>query len=82
MFPLLAWAPFGMPLLGFGIREIVIFWAIPTLVVLVHLPWNSTLSDLERRQWRRSLLIGGWGVALIYLCSQDRHFPTAPREDA
>jgi hypothetical protein len=67
-------------LLSAGVREIVVIWLVPAVVVFFHLGRNDALSDLERRQWRRQLLVGGWAVALIYLCSEDRRLPIQPSD--
>ncbi len=61
-----------------GMRELVIFWLVPTFVVLLHLGFTRSLSTVEKCLWRRSLLVGGCGVALIYLCSADRRMPPDP----
>ena len=80
LFRLLPWAPCLLVLLSGGVQQIVVLWLLPSALVLFHLAWNDSLSDLERRQWRRELLVGGWGVALIYLCAEDRHLPIHPAE--
>jgi hypothetical protein len=67
-------------LLSPGVREMVFLWLLPSAVVLFDLGRNDSLSDRERRQWRRHLLVDGWGVALIYLCAEDRHLPIHPAE--
>jgi hypothetical protein len=69
-------------LLSPGIREVVVLWIVPTIIVLLHLAWTKALSGEEKRQWRRHLLVGGWGVALIYLCSADKRIPAVRAEDA
>jgi hypothetical protein len=63
-----------------GIREAIVLWIVPSLVVLLHLAWTSALSAEEKRQWRRYFLVGGWAVALIYLCSEDKRIPSATAE--
>jgi hypothetical protein len=58
-----------------GMREILVFWVAPSLIAFVHIALNRSLSDADRRSWRRSLVVGGWAVGLIYLCSSDRSLP-------
>ena len=61
-----------------GVRELLILWLVPSLAALLHLGLDRSLSDLEKREWRRYFLLGGCAAALIYLCSADRHLPPDP----
>jgi hypothetical protein len=62
-----------------GVPELLLFWLLANLIVIVHLSANGSLSLAEKREWRRYLLVGGCPAPLIYLCSADRHLPGPQR---
>ena len=58
-----------------GVQGLIAFWLLPSVIAFVHIAMNKSLSDADKRSWRRSLVVGGWAVGLIYLCSSDRSLP-------
>jgi uncharacterized membrane protein len=75
--PLHVWSSHSMRdiLMSPGMREVVILWLVPSVIVLFHVGLNRSLSDVEKRQWRRYLAVGGCLIALVYLCSADKRIP-------
>jgi hypothetical protein len=66
-------------LTSLGMPELLLFWLVANLIVVVHLAANGPLSVAEKREWRRYLLVGGCPAPLIYVCSADRHLPGVQR---
>ena len=70
------WLMLPLALLEASVMQgFIAFWVVPTVIAVVHVARNKSLSDADKRSWRRSLVVGGWAVGLIYLCSSDRSLP-------